>query len=138
MLAVQPQSRRLELEDVDLERIAGLGAGDLDRPVHLVDPLEVERAEVGGRRVGRQLAVRRVEAVERDHDRPSRPSPPAGWPGPRRGGSGRDGRGWTGVSTLTSCGAPARSSRRRPREWLGGRLGGRFALALAHGLADRA
>ena len=55
-----------QLEDVDLERVARLGAGDLDRAVDLVDPVEVERLEVGRRRVGRQLSVRRIEAVEPD------------------------------------------------------------------------
>ena len=58
--------RRLELEDVDLERVARLGAGDLDRAVDLVDLVEDERLEVGGDRIGGQLSVRRVEAVEPD------------------------------------------------------------------------
>ena len=66
MFAVQPQPRGLQLEDVDLERVTGLGPDDLDRSVHLVDPLEVERAEVGGRRRLGELPVRGIEAVERD------------------------------------------------------------------------
>ena len=42
-----PVGRR-EVEQVDLERVARLGALDLDRAVDLVDALEVERRE--GRR----------------------------------------------------------------------------------------
>ena len=48
----------LELEEVDLERVAGLGADDRDRAVDLVDPLEVEPGEVVDRR-GRRSAGRR-------------------------------------------------------------------------------
>ena len=55
-----------QLQDVDLERVARLGAGDLDRAVDLVDPAEVERLEVGQRRDGRQLSKRGIEAIEGD------------------------------------------------------------------------
>ena len=66
MLAVQPQSAGPEVEQVDLERVARLGALDRDRAVDLVDALEVEPREVVDRRRRGQLAAARVEAVERD------------------------------------------------------------------------
>ena len=53
MLAVQPQSAGLEVQQLDLQRVAGLGALDRDRPVDLVDPAEVEVGEVGDGRVPR-------------------------------------------------------------------------------------
>jgi len=48
---------RFELEQVDLEAIAGLGAHDGDRAVDLVDKVEVEVAEVFEGRVSRELAT---------------------------------------------------------------------------------
>ena len=57
---------RLELEEVDLERVAGLGAVDRDRAVDLVDAVEVEASEVLDRRSRRQLAAAGVEQVELD------------------------------------------------------------------------
>ncbi len=56
----------LELEQVDLERVTGLGAADRDRPVDLVDAVEVELREVIDRRARGQLAARGVEHVELD------------------------------------------------------------------------
>ena len=61
----------LELEQVDLERVAGLGAVDRDRAVDLVDPEKSSRREVvDGRRRG-QLPAARVEQVELDDRRRS-------------------------------------------------------------------
>ena len=57
---------RDELEQVDLERVAGLGSLDGHRSGDLVDLVEDERLERGGGRVRVDLAVRRVEAVEFD------------------------------------------------------------------------
>ena len=57
---------RLELEQVELERVAWLGALDLDRAVDLVDAREVEIRQRLGGRIGGQLPVRGVEAVELD------------------------------------------------------------------------
>ena len=57
---------RLEVEQLDLERVAGLRAVDRDGPVDLVDAREVERRDLlDGRRRG-QRAVARVEQVELD------------------------------------------------------------------------
>ena len=58
--------RRLEVEQIDLERVARLGAVDGDRAVDLVDAVEVERRERRRRRIGSDLAIRGVEAVEFD------------------------------------------------------------------------
>ena len=56
----------LELEQLDLEGVARLGAVDRDGPGDLVDAVEVERGEVRARGLGVQLAEGGVEAVELD------------------------------------------------------------------------
>ncbi len=61
---------RFELEEVDLEGIARLGAHDGDRAVDLVDPVEVELTELFDRRRRRELTARGIEQIELD-DRPA-------------------------------------------------------------------
>ena len=59
-------ARRLEVEQVDLERVARLGAVDRDRPADLVDAIEVQGEELGHAAVGIELAAARVEQIELD------------------------------------------------------------------------
>ena len=56
----------LEFEELDLERVARLGALDEDRPADLVDTREVDLGHVLDRRVLANLAVRGLEGVELD------------------------------------------------------------------------
>jgi hypothetical protein len=58
--------RRHEVDQLDLEGIAWFGALDGDRPVDLVDAIEIEPGEVLQRRGRGQLPAARVEAVEGD------------------------------------------------------------------------
>lgn len=57
---------RLDRENVDLERVAGGGGGDVDGAVDLVELAEYDGGECGVCGGGCDLAVARVEAVERD------------------------------------------------------------------------
>ena len=57
---------RPEIEQIDLQGVAGLGAFDGDRSVDLVDAIEIEVGEVVQRRGRRQLPAARIETVERD------------------------------------------------------------------------
>jgi hypothetical protein len=56
----------LEIEELDLERVARLGALDEDRPADLVNAREVDEGHVLDGRILADLAVRRLEGVELD------------------------------------------------------------------------
>ena len=66
MIAVQPQSARPQVEDLDRERVAGLRAFHRDRPGERVHALPVERRDDVRRRLGRDLVVADVARLERD------------------------------------------------------------------------
>ena len=57
---------RLEFEQLDLERVAGLGTFNGDGSVHLVDPREVERGDVADRGGGGDLTARGVKRIDLD------------------------------------------------------------------------
>ena len=59
--------RRLEVEQLDLQRVAGLGTLDRDRPVDLVDPREVEGRQVLDASSPGDLAARGIEGVDLHH-----------------------------------------------------------------------
>ena len=85
LVGEQPETRnvrrpaeagRLERLDRHLQRVARLGAFDVDRPGHRVDLAEVEPGHVGDRAVGRQLTAGSVEALELDRRTRARPARP--------------------------------------------------------------
>ncbi len=57
---------RGEGEDLDLEDVAGLGALDGDRPGQRMAEAAIDRLDVGGRRIGVELAVDAVARLDRD------------------------------------------------------------------------
>ena len=63
--AVTPKSAGCVVEELDLEHVAGLRAGDLDGPGERVREAEVERGAVGVRALAREQAGDPVLALER-------------------------------------------------------------------------
>ena len=55
-----------QFENLDGERVAEFRAGDLDRTSERVDAVPVERLDVGGGRVGRELVVGGIAGFEDD------------------------------------------------------------------------
>ena len=58
---------QLEAEELDGEHVARLGARHVDRAGQRVDGVEVQRAEILGRRVAPDLPAREVVGLDHDH-----------------------------------------------------------------------
>ena len=66
MIALKAVGCGDDVDELDLQHVAGLRALDVDRPGQRMHRAGVERGEIGDRGVGRDLAVERVAGFQRD------------------------------------------------------------------------